>query len=435
MINNNNQRGFLSLDMAIGLMVLSIVITLATLWQFKQMDAQDYRIAADQQKTIAQAQVNYLKDNFATVLANATPTVPVQITVPMLINTHYLPAGFSATNVFGQTILGLARKPNPNQLEVIVITTGGQPIPEMGIRAIAEHLGGPGGFISKTDHDVVQGVRGGWQVALSNYAIAPGPGHTASALFLMDGTLANDYLYRNAVPGRPELNTMNTDLGMGGNNINDAGTITAAGNVSSAAELSGATATISGETYTGGWFRTRGDTGWYSEKWGGGIYQTDPDWVRIYNDKGLSTNGPLMGGQITSLGSITATGRLSTGEYVSIGGLAVEGTACGDHTLMAKNAIGVALSCQSGVWRSGGGSKVLTGFISHNQQIPLPSGSTAGQCTWSASDAANPHPSPRPDYAGGNYAYADSNRVVTCGFYDYGTFNAGGVCSYVIACN
>ena len=65
MINNNNQQGFLSLDMAIGLMVLSIVITLATLWQFKQMDAQDYRIAADQQKTIAQAQVNYLKDNYA----------------------------------------------------------------------------------------------------------------------------------------------------------------------------------------------------------------------------------------------------------------------------------------------------------------------------------------------------------------------------------
>lgn len=157
--------------------------------------------------------------------------------------------------------------------------------------------------------------------------------------------------------------------------------------------------------------------------------------MRIYNDKGLSTGGPLVGGQITSLGAMTATGRLSTGDYVSIGGLAVEGTACGDQTLLAKNAIGVVLSCQSGVWRSGGGSKVLTGFISHNQHIPLPSGSTAGQCTWSASDAANPHPSPRPDYAGGNYAYADSNRVVTCGFYDYGTFNAGGVCSYVIACN
>lgn len=60
----------------------------------------------------------------------------------MLINTNYLPADFSSTNSFGQTILGLARKPNPNQLEAIVVTTGGQTIPEMGIRAIAENLGG-----------------------------------------------------------------------------------------------------------------------------------------------------------------------------------------------------------------------------------------------------------------------------------------------------
>ena len=185
MTSKHNQRGFLSLDMAIGLAVFSVVVTFAIVWQIRQMDAQDYRIAADQQRTISEAQAKYLKDNFNTVLANATATLPVQITVPMLINTNYLPAGFSATNTFGQTILGLARKPNPNQLEAIVVTTGGQTIPEMGIRAIAENLGGPGGFISTTNPNIVQGVRGGWQVALSNYAITPGPGHTASALFLI----------------------------------------------------------------------------------------------------------------------------------------------------------------------------------------------------------------------------------------------------------
>lgn len=325
MISKRHQYGFLSLDMAIGLVVLSIVITLATMWQIKQLDAQEYRIAADQQRTIAEAQSKYLKDNFSAVLANATATVPVQITVPMLINTHHLPAGFSSTNVFGQTIIGLARKPNPNQLEVIVVTTGGQTIPEMGIRAIAENLGGPGGFISSNNPDIVQGVRGGWQVSLSNYAIAPGPGHTASALFLMDGTLANDYLYRNAVPNHPELNTMNTDLGMGGHDINNAGTITASGNVATSGDLSGnnvtasatvsgSTANITGETYTGGWFRSRGDTGWYSEKWGGGIYQSDPDWLRIYNNKSLTTGGALVGGQVVSLGNMTSSGRLSTNE-------------------------------------------------------------------------------------------------------------------------
>lgn len=105
-----------------------------------------------------------------------------------------------------------------------------------------------------------------------------------------------------------------------------------------------------------------------------------------------------------------------------------------DHRWLLHNQLNVSC-CQSGVWRSAGGGKVLTGFISHGQQIPLPNGSAQGSCTWSVSDAANPHPAPRPDYAGGNYAYADADRIVTCGFYDKGAFNPGGVCSYVIACN
>jgi hypothetical protein len=85
----------------------------------------------------------------------------------------------------------------------------------------------------------------------------------------MDGELANDYLYRNAVPGHPEFNTMNTDFNVGGHNINNAAAITATGNVTTGADVSArnvtatgtvtaATANVTGETYTGGWFRTRG---------------------------------------------------------------------------------------------------------------------------------------------------------------------------------
>ncbi|WP_294278382.1 shufflon system plasmid conjugative transfer pilus tip adhesin PilV [Pseudomonas sp.] len=97
MTSRIKQRGFLSLDMAIGLAVFSVVVTLAIAWQIKQMDSQDYRIAADQQRTISEALAKYLKDNYSVVLANAAATVPVQITVPMLVNTNYLPAGYSPT--------------------------------------------------------------------------------------------------------------------------------------------------------------------------------------------------------------------------------------------------------------------------------------------------------------------------------------------------
>lgn len=75
----------------------------------------------------------------------------------------------------------------------------------------------------------------------------------------MDGALANDYLYRNAVPGHPELNSMNTDLGMGNHNINNAAGITASGNITAGGDIAGrnvtataivnaATANVTGET-------------------------------------------------------------------------------------------------------------------------------------------------------------------------------------------
>jgi len=337
----------MSLDAMVGLIVLTIVLSIAGVWAIEATNKRDYQIAAEQQRTMSEAFSKYLKDNYAVVLASAGPTTPVQVTVAMLQNTNYLPAGFSSTNSFGQTLVGLARKPNPNQLEAIVVTTGGQAIPELGIRAIAEHLGGPGGFISKLQAGVIEGVRGGWQVTLSNYGVNPGAGHTASALFLMDGDLANDYLYRNAVPGHPEYNRMNTHFDVGGNNINNAGAITASGNVTTTSDVAARNVTATGETTTGGWFRTKGDTGWYSEKWGGGIYQSDPSFVRIVNDKGLATGGTISAGQVISTGTISSSGRLITQEYVSVGGQGVEGQLCGDVTLMAKSSNGTLLSCEN----------------------------------------------------------------------------------------
>lgn len=56
----------------------------------------------------------------------------------------------------------------------------------------------------------------------------------------------------------------------------------------------------SGETYTGGWFRTTGNCGWYSEPWGGGWFMQDGTWVRSYNDKNVYTGGEVQAGRLTS---------------------------------------------------------------------------------------------------------------------------------------
>lgn len=406
---NARQAGFIAVEVLFGLIVLSILAGIGINQVMTRMDSQNYQIAADQQQQVADAAAKYLKDNFTTVYASAGTTTPAQITPAMLRNTNYLPAGFADANAFGQTFVVLARRVANNQLESIVLTTGGQTIDEMGTREIAENLGAPGGFVPVANTGIIQGVRGGWSLALSNYGVNPGAGHTASALFLQDGTLANDYLYRNAIAGKPELNRMNTALNMGGNNLNNAANITASGTASITGDVNtggnvnasgnvnlngtvtaggdlragsmylqgnasmngnasvggnaavtgdittgsmyargnvqGVTASMSGETYTTGWFRTRGDTGWYSEKWGGGWHMTDSDWIRAYAGKNVYTPGQMRGN------SLFSEGRTYVGEYLQLIGTASENAGCSPNGLVSRTGDGLLLSCQSGAWK------------------------------------------------------------------------------------
>ena len=59
--------------------------------------------------------------------------------------------------------------------------------------------------------------------------------------------------------------------------------------------------TFTGEVYNNAWYRSNGNYGWYSQTYGGGIYQTDSSWVQIYGSKGFKVNN-----QIIATGDITA---------------------------------------------------------------------------------------------------------------------------------
>ncbi|EBS5021910.1 shufflon protein D' [Salmonella enterica subsp. diarizonae] len=70
----------------------------------------------------------------------------------------------------------------------------------------------------------------------------------------------------------------------------------------------------------------------------------------------------------------------------------------------------------------------------------MPPGFNPNQCTWSVSNAQNPH-GWKPNYYAGSVAWADSNRIVKCGYYDEYNFHAGtnrtdlsGQCSYIVSC-
>ena len=78
-----------------------------------------------------------------------------------------------------------------------------------------------------------------------------------------------------------------------------------ANNLNAAANLD-----VAGQAYVSGWLRSRGNVGWYSQDYGGGIHMTDSTWVRVYGGKGLMIDTGHIGmGQL----QITNSGEASIG--------------------------------------------------------------------------------------------------------------------------
>ncbi|WP_313397399.1 shufflon system plasmid conjugative transfer pilus tip adhesin PilV [Acinetobacter variabilis] len=344
-----------------------------------------YSVAATHAVKISEAAEKYISDNSDVISAQASPTTPFNFTATTLVSQGYLPSSFSPSNNFSQSYRVMVLEPQDKKFHTLIVTTGGKTLSLGQAVKIGAKIGAIGGYVQS---GVAKGTQGGWSDALSPYRFNPGDGHIAIAQFFSYGVASNDFLYRKKVTGHPELNTMSTDLSMGGNSINSANNVAASGtvsgtnltassnvssvnmsasgtitsnvvsantivgnNITANNQLSAGTTVTSGETYTGGWFRTRGDSGWYSEKWGGGIYQSDPDWVRVFNGKSFFSSGEIRGGTLSS------QGRTTIGEFVQINGVAAENTGCSPNGLVGRDGSGAILSCTNNVWKKSGGGK------------------------------------------------------------------------------
>lgn len=58
--------------------------------------------------------------------------------------------------------------------------------------------------------------------------------------------------------------------------------------------------------YSSNWFRSTGQSGWYSETYGGGIYMTDSSWVRVYNGKAFLCDSSIRSGGGNQYTSVTS---------------------------------------------------------------------------------------------------------------------------------
>jgi type II secretory pathway pseudopilin PulG len=370
-----SQGGLTLLELLISLGIMSGVVVGIT--RLMEDAGEDTRasVTALHTRTVGNAASEYVKDNYAAISAVATATSPVLIRVPDLIATGYLPTGFSITNPRQQSTCVLVLEPTPNRLEGLVITEGGDTIDDLTLGQIAATIGGSGGGIYSTAPTTIRGAMGGYSFPVGAYGnpnslgqrcdgtagnIAVSAGHPVMSLPYADGAQASSTLYRDAVPGNPSLNTMNTPILMGAGSQQTVGAVcTTPGAIGSSA--TGAVVACE-------------DGVW---KKGGSAFWQDPVATfanlpicnaaalghtrvvhtptvgtgrRAYTCDGGGTWVPLAVGDN---GNLTVPGEVNAAALngaLLVVPVAVEGAACPVNGRIARTSTGLLLSCNSSVW-------------------------------------------------------------------------------------
>ncbi len=261
-ISRNSRRGFTLVELAIVLAVAGVLFV--GLWRLLSGGNQQLRdqSAASSQLQLISAVKGYLASSegqnlvlkplnpnasFGLALPSAPPdggaNGPCMASIPTnpgLCN--YLPVGFEAppganptTNSYRQTFTVRVLKDNtpsgtvPNTYSFMVLTSGGDTIPDTDGGRITAVIGGDGGFVYSNDvctaggtsKTTACGAYGSWQTLLTNYGmpvVAPG-GFVATRTYVspeQDSSLP--WLARNTtIQPDPTFNynTMITDLYMG----------------------------------------------------------------------------------------------------------------------------------------------------------------------------------------------------------------------------
>ncbi|WP_338333626.1 shufflon system plasmid conjugative transfer pilus tip adhesin PilV [Acetobacter sp. LMG 32666] len=160
------------------------------------------------------------------------------VSLATLIKERDLPIGFTSTNPYRQTWVVYVTQSDSGVLDGRVISYGGLTLSPKDAVAIALKAGAQGGYIppngliSGLNSNMAVGASGTWSQTISGFP-NPGAGHLVGLVASADDANNNpNYLYRDAIAGHPELNSMETPLNMTGNDINSAGDVHAYGTVS-----------------------------------------------------------------------------------------------------------------------------------------------------------------------------------------------------------
>lgn len=351
------------LSVLMAALIATLAIPKIAGWQAISQDNKLIAITAQEEKLFDTAVSTYVQQNSTAIQAVATPTVPATITVAMLQATNMLTTAFSPLNPYGQTWQAQVLQPSAGNLQVLAFSTGGQTLSDTQVNKISM-LVPSGGFIPSNDGGAYPtaannaiGARASWNVPTAGYTGIAG-GHVAALFSVNQGQLMNSYLYRNAVPGQPQLNTMNTPLimaavGTAGSACPSVGAIAQDG---SGGVLQCPTA-LTWATVGGGQWKS--PVANYAALPAAGNTLGD---VRLTNDvqRAYAWNGASWAAlAVDQNGNLSITGNLSA-KTLTPTLVVADGSSCAGYPsgAQAQSSItpGLTLSCQSGVWTKASGT-------------------------------------------------------------------------------
>lgn len=232
----NKQGGFTLIEAAGAMLVGSLMLVGVTAMIDSSLENMKGQQAALYQSQVVAATTKYINsfDNYNALTTMLAPASGLPNAVVAIADLN-LPASMASTNVYGQApcVVVKLRGGTTNKLDVLVVTQGGNKIAEKDIPAVAAQAGPGNGHIVGTAAGPVHARGAAWELdaaALGGFVsscltgTATDSGHLVSALFFDGpGQLSTDFLYRNQIPGRPELNTMNAPLRLANNAVVVAG--------------------------------------------------------------------------------------------------------------------------------------------------------------------------------------------------------------------
>ncbi len=306
------------------------------------------------------AVTGYTQTYATQIEAVATATQPAVITVTMLKNTKFLPAEFHETTGEGNKFEAQILQPVPGTLQALAVTTGGNPLPDNRLTKIANLIGHNGGYIplNDTNRFTANTAYGtGWgPLPTTNYNVEKGA--LASMISIANGQLVDNRLYRNAIPGQPQLNAMNVPIIMNSIQLlNDA-----------CANIGAIARNVEGRLLScmaNGWQLQT--SFWLDPVIMFSALPTDDPVgaVRISTDTGRAymwTGTKWSALAVDQSGDIlipgTATIKALKGD-LQVAATAAENTACVGEGRIASSTTtsGLILSCQSGLWAQSTGKK------------------------------------------------------------------------------